>query len=97
MKYFFGLCLFLVLIGCKKDDLQQQDSDPASYEVDIRIKNNSGSYFESVFVNTSGGSYNYGDILPGDTTNYYHFDFAYNYAYVQLIANNDTLVIQPID
>lgn len=96
MKYFLGICFALVLAACKKEDVQPAP-ESASYEVDIRIENQSGSTFESVFVNTSGGAYNYGNILPGDTTNYYHFDFAYNYAYIELIANNDTLIIQPID
>jgi hypothetical protein len=96
MKYLIIISSILVFYSCNKDQVQLA-SEAESYEVDIRIENESGSDFESVYINTSGGSFNYGDILSGDTTNYVHFDFAYNYAYVELLVNGDTLIIQPID
>lgn len=96
MKYFGALFICLTL-SSSCDKVETVSPIPDSYEVEIRIENVSGSNFQSVYVNTSGGEQLYGNIDAGDTTPYFHYDFAYNYAYVQLTINNDTFAIQPID
>ena len=80
----FGL-LLAGLSGC---------SSPS--EVDstrIRIRNATHVPFENVIV----GDKSYGDIAPGDVTEYQTWRHAYRYAYVSLKADGKPMLIQPID
>ncbi len=79
--------LILLLTGCKKVDT----------EVFIRVYNDSPDLFEEVIVNTSGGEHNYGDIETNSYSDYYAFDYAYNFAYVHLKIDGKDFFLIPID
>ncbi len=82
----------LLLTTCKGDD------DPgASDAVLIRVKNTSSYNYTDVFVNTSGGQWNYGDITSNKASEYRAFDYAYHYAFVSLKINGQTFMLQPYD
>ena len=84
---FFLLAFFLFLYGCS----------PENDGIRIRIKNASTFNYENVYVNTSGGEYDYGNLQAGETSVYREFELAYQYAYIRLEVNGDTVAIQPID
>jgi len=65
--------------------------------VHIRIKNVSAFDYEEIFVNTTGGEHNYGEMTMDNLTDYYEFDQAYSYAYVRLLIGGTTYEMQPID
>ena len=65
--------------------------------ISIRIKNNSTYNFEQVTVDTGGGSHNYQDINSQKNSRYHNFKFAYSYASITLLINNQEHSIQAID
>ena len=71
---FFLLAFFLFLYGCS----------PENDGIRIRIKNTSTFNYENVYVNTSGGEYDYGNLQAGETSVYREFELAYQYAYIRL-------------
>jgi hypothetical protein len=84
----FALLLFLSVASCKKDP------DGPS---DIRIRNLTQSIFKNVYVNTSGGEYNYGEVLPGKETDYHRFDIAYRQADITLEIDGVQYELVPVD
>jgi len=64
---------------------------------DIRIRNLSTKVFDDVFVDTSAGEYNYGQIQPGKVTDYHRFDKAYRQAHITLTANGVAYEMVPVD
>lgn len=66
-------------------------------DVEIRVKNISSLTYNDVFVNTGGGKNNFGDIPSNKYSDYYVFNYAYRYAYVELKVNGETYKVQPID
>ncbi len=78
----------IAVISCKKDP-----EGPS----DIRIRNLTTSTFHEVTVNTSGGEYNYGDVLPGKTTDYHRFDKAYRQAHITLKIDTVQFELVPVD
>lgn len=84
---FFLLPVLLFLNGCSPED----------EAIRIRIKNSSAFNYENVYVNTSGGENNYGNLQSGQISEYKEFGSAYRYAYIRLEVNGQTAVIQPFD
>ena len=64
-----------------------------SNATEIRIRNDSTVELKNVVV----GDKKYGDIKPGRTTDYQHWEGAYRYSFVSLLANSKPLTLQPID
>lgn len=85
------LLLLALLIGftaCKKDD------DEA---FEIRIKNNSQYVFDDFYIDTSGGSHNYGTIQPDSYSEYAQFNFGYKFAFTKFYINGDEFSFTPVD
>lgn len=65
----------------------------ASFETEIRVRNDSDVDFKDVVV----GGKQYGDIKSHATTDYQTWKTAYRYSSVTLIAGSNPMQIQPID
>lgn len=90
-KYILLLsCILFLFSGCI-DPLNPKRN------VLIRVSNASPYDFNDLFVNTSGGEHDYGNLGNGLTSVYKRFDFAYEYAYVSLTIDGKEFVFQPID
>lgn len=87
-NWILGISLLMVFSKC---------DDPEVDGLFIRIENSSNVDFSNVFVDTSGGSNNYGEIKSGKKSEYKDFELAYSYAYIQLTASEMTFTLQPID
>ncbi len=61
----------LLITGCKKTE-----KEPLG-PTDIRVKNLSNVTMDDLTVETGGGTYNFGTLGAGDTTDYYRFEMAY--------------------
>ncbi|MEX2607837.1 MAG: hypothetical protein WD708_10870 [Kiritimatiellia bacterium] len=72
------------LCGCQK-------------EVMIRVANRSNVPFHEVTVQFPSQTENYGNILPGETTEYREIGEAYRYAYVKAWISGEEAVLQPTD
>lgn len=90
----FLLALLLSVVACSDNDAEQE-LDPGS--VNIRIRNTSESNYKDVFVNTSGGEFNYGNINSSHATDYQEFESAYSYAYIRLYVGDHEYTLRPID
>lgn len=87
--FFLLISAFLLLNGCSKKETIDA--------VLIRVKNASTLTFTNVYVNTSGGENNYGDLAAGQISEYKEFTYAYPYAYVRFEIDGQTRQLQPID
>lgn len=56
---------------------------------DVRIRNVTDQDFTDVFVDTGGGSYNYGNIASGTETGYHRFDKAYPDAEISVLIEGE--------
>jgi len=74
--------------GCKKNELGPTD---------IRIINKSVFTYEDVFVDTSEGTNEYGNVAPGVKTDYKRFTKAWREAYIQLNINGVKYEFNPVD
>jgi hypothetical protein len=63
------------------------------HAAEIRVLNDSGADMKIVIV----GTIDYGDIKAGAVTDYQHWDEAYRYAYVSVIAEGKRIESVPID
>jgi hypothetical protein len=85
--------LAVLFLGCA----QQEPSDLEG-AVQLRIENLSKFNLEEVLVEAGGGGmrlfYNLG---PQQKSDYQDFDYTYRYAFVRVVAQGDTLSMQPID
>jgi hypothetical protein len=84
------VCMLSFAIGCS-------ESDEPTTGVNIRLSNTSDFDYKDVYVNTSGGEFNFGNIKPNKRTAYHRFPFAYSYAYIELKIDGVTYKLQPID
>lgn len=75
----FGILLTLALVS------------PLGWAAEIRIRNDTDSLLSNVVV----GSKHYGDIAPGEATDYQHWDLAYHYASFSLIVGSNPVRFQP--
>jgi hypothetical protein len=83
--------LFLVtvlLVGCT-------DRDDDITLVNIRVKNNNNFTYETVQLADSETLLT--DIAAGAYSEYLQFETAYRYAYIEVVAEGETYVLQPID
>ena len=86
----FGLILISFLIaGC--------DKIQADNELLMKVKNSSLYNFQQVFINTSGGEHLYGEIPANSESEYKLFEYAYRYAYIEVVIEGEKYTIQPID
>ena len=56
---------------------------------DIRIQNISEFDFTDVFVDTSHGQHDYGDLASGSTSEYKWFEYAFNEAYIRCYIDGE--------
>lgn len=91
MKIKFATLLFSIvcMMSCTKDN----DTNTTSSDVNIRLSNKSEIKFENATYN----GVNFGDIEPGETTNYKVFDSSYSYGSVSVKINNENYGWVPID
>lgn len=84
-KLFLFSIVLLIALSCKK--IAKSPEGPT----DIRIKNLSDQTFVDLTVNTSGGEYNFGSLLPGQYTAYHRYEKAYNKADISVKINGQIL------
>lgn len=91
--------LIVLVAGCPApSEPESGGSEPdVAGEVRIRIANESNVAFERVFVAFPGETREYGAIPAGSASAYHVVRQAYRYAYIEVHAAGDTLVLQPID
>ena len=85
-----SVLIAICLISC-------DESNRFANEVQIRIKNTSTYDYTDIQVNTSGGQNAYNDLIAGAASAYKTFEFAYSYAFIELLIDGVTFTIQPID
>jgi hypothetical protein len=90
-KLFLISAVLLIVLSCKK--LEKSPEGPA----DIRIKNLSDQTFDSLTVNTSGGEFNYGSLLPGKYTDYQRFEKTYPKVDITVSINGQTFKTDQVD
>lgn len=61
------------------------------WAAEIRVRNDTDSVLSNVVV----GSKHYGDIAPGEATDYQHWDLAYYYASFSLMVGSNPIRFQP--
>ncbi len=82
------LCVILCFASCT-------DRDDDVTEVNIRVKNTSEINFDQVQVGDAEELHL--NIAPDDYSEYFQYETAYTYAYVQIISGGETYTLQPID
>jgi|GEM_PF-3484984 len=85
LKTFSTLFLFFFFTSCSTPEAQ------------LRVRNTSTYIYDSVLVNTSGGTNTYATINPGTVSDYKTYDFAYSYAYISLYVDAVHYQLIPID
>ncbi len=88
MKRYFILVLAFMIIGCT-------DRDDDVDAVNIRIKNASNITFDEVQVADAEEIHE--NIPSGDYSEYFQYETAYQYAFIQIKSGEDTFTLQPID
>jgi hypothetical protein len=83
------ICL-LSLGSCKK----KTEPDTGSL---LRIENRGNLLFDSVKVQSPGGSHVYYNIGATSFSGYQKFNFLYRYAYIAVYFGNRTAILQPFD
>ena len=63
----------------------------------IRIENDSDWTYLDLRVNPYDEEMNYGDLGPGEVSDYKPFEIAYRYAQIQVRIDDAEYVLQPID
>lgn len=84
--------LFVVLGGLV---LACTDRDDEVDAVNIRIKNTSSFVFDSVIVGDAQEPHM--NIAPDSYSEYFIYEEAYRYAYIEIISGEETFILQPID
>lgn len=92
MRKFLFLMVILTFCGCGVND---SDKDPDL--VYIRVENSSPIDFKSVHVSFPGDEHTFDPVPSGKISNYQNFEQAYRYGYIEVKAENETYVLQPID
>ncbi len=87
-KFFTILLLAVVFVACT-------DRDDDVTLANIRIKNSSSITFDSVQIGSEENVYL--NIKPDDYSDYQEFEEAYEFDFVQIEANGETFILQPID
>ncbi len=71
------------------------DRDDNIDSVNIRIKNVSDLSFDTVQVGNADAVHE--NVAPGEFSEYFSYEEAYRYAYIELVAAGETYILQPID
>jgi hypothetical protein len=88
-------CSLVILgLGCTPEP-----SEPAGEAVRLRVENLSPFILEEVLVEAGegGGQATYRDIGPRQKSAYQDFRHTYRYAFIQVIVQQDTFRLQPLD
>lgn len=85
----FILLVAMAAISCSKESV---DTD-----IQIRIENASIYEMESIKVLSFGEEYNYGDLAPGQVSDYQVIQRAFSYAYIELTIDGEIYALQPVD
>ena len=90
MKQLAPLCLSLLffIVGCS-------DRDDNITAVNIRIQNVSDVSFSSVRVGAADMIHE--NVAPTDFSEYLEYEEAFEYAFIEIMAEGETYVLQPID
>lgn len=75
--------IVLVLSSCKEKTSPEGPTD-------IRVKNLSDVTFSSFTINTSGGTHDYPELVPGAYSEYQRFDKAYPIAEISAVIAGET-------
>lgn len=87
------LALLLVLMTGLIMACTDQDDDLDS--VNVRIKNDSSILFDAVIVGTAPEPHL--NVSPGNYSDYFMYEEAYRYAYIEITSGEETFILQPID
>lgn len=82
------LLLVLLLTGC-----DSSDDGPTL----LRVENAGATDFSEVVVQFTGSPARFGALPAGQASSYRTFDVAYRYGYIEVTADGETYVLQPID
>ena len=88
-KYLSLFLLIFIFVSCEENN--------DSKEVSIRLSNISQFDFTNIIVNTYNNNVAFIDLNSGSKSDYKDFEQAYRYAYIELEANGETYILQPID
>ena len=90
MKRFFFLTISvcMLVLGCT-------DRDDELHGVQIRVKNVSSIQYDTIQVGGDGMVHT--NVAPDSFSAYLEYETAYEYAYVNISAEGETYVLQPID
>lgn len=90
MKRFLILAIsvFVFVVGCT-------DRDDELNGVQIRVKNVSAIQYDSIQV--GGAEMIHTNVGPDSYTDYLEYETAYTYDYINISAEDETYVLQPID
>lgn len=86
------LVLLLVILATS---FSCTDRDDNLTKVNLRIKNTSDLTYQEVTVVSDANVYS--DISSGSYSGYVEFDQLYSYAYIKILSEGETYVLQPID
>ena len=78
------LAIIICLTACKRTRIEPEGP------TDVRVFNNSDRIFENIVVNTSGGTYDFGNLEPQAYSTYHRFEKAYPKADILLKAGGTT-------
>ena len=94
MRQVLFVFLIITTLSCKGDA-----PDPGSGTGDIRIRiwNSTNWEMQDVFVDTSGGENDFGNISSNKRSDYKRFTSAYRYAFVSFKIDGKAYLIQPTD
>ena len=71
------------------------DQDDDLEGINIRIKNNSSIVFDAVIVGTAMEPHM--NVTPGSFSEYFIYEEAYRYAYIEITSGEEIFILQPID
>jgi hypothetical protein len=89
-KSYASFILLLSVLACS-------DEESTHSGVNIRITNASSFDYYGVYVNTTGGQFNFGNVKSSHSSIYHEFDSAYGYASMTMTVNNKEARLIPID
>jgi hypothetical protein len=87
------ILIIFSFFSCKTDN----ENPTPEGEVQIRVWNGSNYEYDEVFVDTNGGQNDFGNLVPGNRSDYKQFKSAYRYAFVSFKIKGKAYSIQPID
>ncbi|NND16460.1 MAG: hypothetical protein HKN89_09075 [Eudoraea sp.] len=90
MKKFVSIFVLISIIG-----VGCTDRDDEVAEVNLRIKNVSSLIFDEVIVGEAVDPHL--NVTPDSYSEYFIYETAYTYAFIQITSGEETFVLQPID